>query len=195
MNENSTNLAYILRDNERRIQTKMDQSGVRLSTGLLSSSHGVYARRCVFVSGLIESRIEGLIKWIVRGYWLTLDMRENWSVKKINVYKQVWRMCVKFLRVSNRGRPITRCGYIWRDRLTGRRTCTILQPKACAILSTCESVATKIDTLFDESVHPSFLDSHDISLCLSSIPAFISHDILCLSQWSLIRLGLFCSEI
>lgn len=100
-------------------------------------------------------------------------------------------MCVKFLRVSNRGRPITRCGYIWRDRLTGRRTCTILQPKACAILSTCESVATKIDTLFDESVHPSFLDSHDISLRLSSIPAFISHDILYLSQWSLIRLGFF----
>lgn len=29
-----------------------------------------------------------------------------------------WRMCVKFLRVSNRGRPITRCGYIWCDRLT-----------------------------------------------------------------------------
>lgn len=175
----------------------MDQSGVvRLSTGLLSSSHGVYGRRCMFVSGLIESRIEGPIKWIVRGYWLTLDMWENWSVKKINVYKQVWRMCVKFLRVSNRGRPITRCGYIWRDRLTGRRTCTILQPKACAILSTCESVATKIDTPFDESVHPSFLDSYDLSLCLSSVPAFVSHDILYLSQWSLIRLGFFfCSEI
>lgn len=100
-------------------------------------------------------------------------------------------MCVKFLRVSNRGRPITRCGYIWRDRLTGRRTCTILQPKACAILSTCESVATKIDTPFDESVHPSFLDSYDLSLCLSSVPAFVSHDILYLSQWSLIRLGFF----